>query len=61
MHRDEGLEPVVETPRLRELFPEVAAGIEAPRVDQAAESRMFTEEGIRRKPPAKTIGKRTPV
>jgi hypothetical protein len=50
---DEGLEPVVETPRLRELYPDVAAGAEAPRVDPVEASRMFNEGGIRRKPPAK--------
>ena len=50
---DDGLEPVVETPRLRERFPEVAAGAEAPRVDPAEASRMFVEGGIRKKPPAK--------
>ncbi len=52
---DEGLEPVVETPRLRELFPSVVQGVEAPRVDQAEVSRMFPEGGIRRKPPAKQL------
>lgn len=50
---EEGLEPVVETPRLRELFPAVVAGVEAPRVDPAEASRMFMAGGIRRKPPAK--------
>ena len=49
---DEGLRPVVETPRLREAFPRVAAGAQAPQVPESS-SRMLTAQGIRRMPAAK--------
>ena len=52
---DEGLRPVVEAPRLRELYPQVAAGAVAPRVEPGEErSRMIGDKGIRRMPAAKS-------
>lgn len=48
---DEGLRPVVETPRLREQFPDIAAGATAPRLpagEYVSASRMLKREGIRK-------------
>jgi MoaA/NifB/PqqE/SkfB family radical SAM enzyme len=50
---DAALVPVVSTPRLEELFPEVAAGAEAPNVGPGVyvrASRMEARAGIRRMP-----------